>query len=315
VKKKSGLAVAALTIALLTSACDKKPGGQVVAVVNGEEITQQDLNAELGNVQIPSGADRNKILAQVLQRVIDRKLLVQRAKEQGLDKSPEYLSQLRRMQDELAISMLSSNAAKSIPLPDQAGIEGFITSHPAAFGERKRYTLDQISIPQSTDRTILKQLEPVHNIDQVASILTGAGVKFTRGPATFDSAMAPPELSQKIAALPPGEPFVVPVNGRFLVNAIKSVEPVPMSVDDAKPQALEMMRQQSLNDLIQKQLGEARTKAKILYQTGFEPPKGAPSGAAPALGTDAPGAAAVLPEATPAATPAPAATANSADAK
>jgi len=288
VRRKSGLVTGAVTLALLTSACsffEKKPGGQVVAVVNGEEITQQDLNAELGNAQIPSGADRNRILAQVLQRVIDRKLLVQRAKEQGLDKSPDYLGQLRRMQDELAISMLSSNASKSIPLPDQASIDAFIAAHPAAFSERKRYTLDQIAIPQSTDRAVLKQLEPAHTMDQVAAVLTAAGVKFTRAPATFDTALAPPQLAQKVATLPPGEPFVVPINGRFLVNSVKSSEPVPMNAEDAKPAALELMRQQSLNTAIQKQLSEARGKAKIAYQPGFEAPKDAgspPAAVAPA---------------------------------
>ena len=314
-RTKSGLAVATLTIALLTSACnpfEKKPGGQVVAVVNGEEITQQDLNAELGNVQIPPGVDRSKILAQVLQRIVDRKLLVQRAKEQGLDKSSDYLTQLRRMQDELAISLLSSNAAKAIPLPDQTAITGFIASHPAAFGERKRYELDQISIPQSTDRAILKQLEPIHNIDQVAALLTAAGVKFTRGPAAFDSALAPPELSQKIAALPPGEPFVVPFNGRFLVNVITSVKLMPMTSDDSKPAALELMRQQSLNDTMQKQLRDARAKAKIQYQSGFEPPKDAPAGgAAAAVGATAPATAAAPPVLTEA-TPTPAANSTSA---
>jgi len=299
--RKSGLVAGAVTLALLTSACsffEKKPGGQVVAVVNGEEITQQDLNAELGNAQIPSGADRNRILAQVLQRVIDRKLLVQRAKEQGLDKSPDYLGQLRRMQDELAISMLSSNASKSIPLPDQAAIDAFIASHPAAFSERKRYTLDQIAIPQSTDRAVLEKLTPAHTLEQVATILTGAGIKFTRGPATFDTALAPPQLAQRIATLPPGEPFVVPINGRFLVNSVKSSEPVPMNAEDAKPAALELMRQQSLNSAIQKQLSDARGKAKIAYQAGFEAPKdaGSPSAAvapppalpAPAGATPAP---------------------------
>jgi EpsD family peptidyl-prolyl cis-trans isomerase len=294
---KSGLGVAALTIALLTSACGKKPGGQVVAVVNNEEITQQDLNAELGDAQIPPGADRNRVLAQVLQRVIDRKLLVQRAQAQGLDKSPEYLGQLRRAQDELAISMLSSNAAKSIPLPDQAKVDAFIQSHPYAFAARKRYTIEQIAIPQSTDRAILKQLEPAHSLEQVASILTGAGVKFTRGPATFDTALAPGELAQKIETLPPGEPFVVPLNGRYLVNAVKSVEPVPMNADDAKPAALELIRQQSLNDMIQKQLADARTAAKIQYQPGFEAPKKTPAPAASPAAAGAPPAATPVPAA------------------
>ena len=39
--------VLAIVLACIVSACEKKPSGQTVAVVNNEEITAADLNAEL----------------------------------------------------------------------------------------------------------------------------------------------------------------------------------------------------------------------------------------------------------------------------
>lgn len=45
---KKTIGYLALACALtMTSACGKKATGQVVAVVNGEEISQQELNAEI----------------------------------------------------------------------------------------------------------------------------------------------------------------------------------------------------------------------------------------------------------------------------
>jgi len=152
--------------------------------------------------------------------------------------------------------------ACSAKLPDPAAISAYIAAHPSAFRNRRRYALDQIAIPQTTDRAILKQLEPLHSNDAVASALTAAGVVFTRGPATFDSALAPEDLSQKLAVLPSGEPFVIPANGRFLINEIKSFQAVPMTLEVSRATARNLMLrrsvddcQRSLDDMLPKQPG------------------------------------------------------------
>ena len=63
----------------------KKVGGQVVAVVNGQEITQGEVNAELNGQQLPAGADRKKMMSEIVQQIVSRKLLVDKAKQQGLE--------------------------------------------------------------------------------------------------------------------------------------------------------------------------------------------------------------------------------------
>ena len=44
--------VLAVGLALMASACDKKAEGQTVAIVNGEEITAAELNAELASANV-----------------------------------------------------------------------------------------------------------------------------------------------------------------------------------------------------------------------------------------------------------------------
>jgi len=145
-------------------------------------------------------------------------------------------------------ALLQIDPACSVKLPAEATITAYITAHPSAFRNRRRYALDQISIPQTTDGAILKKLEPLHNNDQVASALTDAGVAFTRGPATFDSGFAPEDLSQKLAALPPSEPFVIPVKDRFLINEIKSFQAVPMTAEISRLTARNLILRQAIDD-------------------------------------------------------------------
>ena len=123
---------------LATTGCGKKATGQVVAVVNGEEITLDELNSELNGVNLPPNADKKLAMRQLLQQVIDRRLLAQSAKEQGLDKDPTFITQQRRMTEDLLVSMYAKKSADTIPVPTASEIDKYIASHPMAFASRTR---------------------------------------------------------------------------------------------------------------------------------------------------------------------------------
>lgn len=271
--KTTGLVMGAAAMALLLGGCEKKVGGQVVAVVNGQEITQQELNAELNGQQIPQGADRKAVMQQLLQRVIDRKLLVSKAKEQGLDKAPTYLAQINRAQDAILIDMLASNVAKGLPVPDAAAAKQFMASNPSLFAGRKRYQLDQIVFQAANDPTLQAKLKPAKTLADVETVLKSAGIQYQRGTAQLDTAALPPVIATRIAALPAGEPFIVPQNGRLVVSVIRSSEPVAAPAQQTQPAAIELLRRQGVEQAMRKQVEQARTSAKITYDAGFAPPK------------------------------------------
>ncbi|MEG3123326.1 SurA N-terminal domain-containing protein [Sphingomonas sp. GB1N7] len=297
--RKTKFIAGTAAVLVLLSGCQKKVGGQVVAVVNGEEITQQQLNAELNGATLQAGADKKAVMAQLLQRVVDRTLLVQAAKADGLDQSPAYLEQARRQQDSLIVNMLAGKLSKNVPVPDSAAVSAFIASNPTMFAGRKRYVLDQIVFPQPSDMTLVRELQPAHSLEAIAAILTAKGIQFQRGNGQVDSGMLPPEVASKIAALPAGEPFLIPDNGRLVASVIKSAEAITTPEDQAKPAALNVLRQQALADAMRKQVTKARAAAKIEYQAGFAPPAGAAAGAAPATGAPAGVAPAGAPDAAP----------------
>lgn len=273
--KRFGLVTMAV-LALGTTACSKKATGQVVAVVNGEEVSQQELNAEIQAAGAAAGTDKKAAATAGLQRLIDRKLLVQNAKKEGLDRTPEYLLQSRRTEDDLLIGLLANKANKMVPVPDSAAVAQYISGHPTLFGGRKRYQLEQVAFQTPKDTTILKRLEPIQTWDEIIKLLTDAGVSLNKGNSVLDSASIPPETAQKIATLKPGEPFVVPVNGGYVVSVIRGAETVPVNEAEARPAAAALVRRQKIDESLKSQVASARAAAKIEYQPGF-----APAGAAP----------------------------------
>jgi len=270
--KKQMLFVGTATILLMAGGCQKKASGQVVAVVNGDEITQQELNTELQGASIPASADKKKVMAQALQGLVERKLLVQQAKADGIDKSPEYLNQVRRAQDELLLRMLGAKAAKNVSIPDDAAVAKFIADNPTLFGGRKHFALDQLAFPMSADQKTLQELQPAHTLDAIAAVLSAHNVPFARGKGELDSAAIPPDTAQKIATLPAGEPFIVPQNGRYIASVVTGVTAQPTPDEQAKPAAVNMLRQKALSALMKTRLDSARAAAKIDYGEGFAPP-------------------------------------------
>lgn len=272
----------AVACALALSACDKKPEGQIVAVVNGEEVSLSELNQEMRGANIPEGTDRKLIQRSMLQRVIDRRLLAQAAKEQGIDRDPEYIAAERRASQDLLIQMYSRKAASGIKVPDAAALDKFMAENPAMFAQRTQLQLDQIVFDMPKSPEVLKQFQQDKTLAAVAATATRLGLKVESGKGGLDTATLPPTVLKQIQALPPGEPFIVPNGKKVVVSVITGSRPVAVPPEQMRPVAVEAMRNQQFNKIGEQRLKEVRQRAKIEYQPGYEPPAPPKTAATPA---------------------------------
>lgn len=270
------IALAALSLA----ACGKEATGQVAAVVNGEEITLQEINAELASRPVPEGVDKKLVQQAALQKIVERRLLAQAAREDGLDQTPDYLLRERQLRDALLVQLMGQRAERALKVPDQQEIDRFIADNPLMFGERKVLTIDRIqfALPQNMDE--LKALENDHSMDAVAARLRTMGIQFRRDTPRVDAATLGQQRLAQIRALPAGEPFVIPENGVVSVGVIMAEEPAPVSEADARPIAVQALRKKMLAENVQARLKQSRASAEIEYQPGFAPTANKDAGAA-----------------------------------
>jgi peptidyl-prolyl cis-trans isomerase C len=257
--------IIALVIALAASSCQKKATGQSVAVVNNEEITAAELNEAIAREGSAAGA------APVLQKLVNRKLLVQQAREEGMDKSPEFLSQQRRAIDDLLINMLISKRLNTSSLPTAEEIARFQASRPGMFQKREAWTLSQIIYPLPKDQALVQKLNAAKTLDDFARILGEAGVQFTRDTKKIDTAIIPHNMYQQIAPLRPGEPFIVPGPDRAVANVVTARTPAPLTPDQARALAINGIRREQADRTVDERVKSLRAKAKIEYQPGFGP--------------------------------------------
>ncbi len=204
--------------------------------------------------------------------MIDRRLLANQAKKEGVETTPEYISRKRRNEDDLLISMLSAQRFKTVAPPSARDTDAFIASHPAMFANRQIWDLDQIQYQPPSDPAIQAEINKTRDFAGLLAVLQKNGVTVARQKNRLDTAVVPAELFQKISALPAGEPFIVRVADRAIASVITGREPKPLVGDQARPVAAEVMRkEQSTKDMANRVSG-LRKSAKIEYQKGFAPP-------------------------------------------
>lgn len=267
VKLVTGCALVILTLA----GCKREATGQVAAVVNGEEITLQEVNHEIGSNELPKNVDRKAIQQAALQRIIDRRIVAQAARDDGIDKQPEYLIRQRQVDELLLIQMLGQKAGRALRMPDAAAIDKYIADHPARFAERTIYAVDRAQFQMPSNPEQLRQLQDDHTMAAVITKLNSLGISFNRGEAQIDSAAVPPQLIARLKALPPGEPFLIPENGAVTVGSIIGSKPTPLTGDAARPVAAQLMRNEELAKILEQRVKTGRASAKIEYQSGFAP--------------------------------------------
>lgn len=260
-----------VALALALSACDKKAEGQTVAIVNGEEITAAELNAELGNVNA-SGADKEAARSRVLQSMIDRRLLAQQAKTDGIDKTPDFLNRQRKLTEDLLISMLAARQIDTAQLPSDEEIQKFEASRPQMFANREQWNLDQLRFQMPTDPAVKAKLDQSKTLDDIAKALTDAGITFVRQKNRLDTGIIPQNIYGQLATAAGKEPFIIPVGNIAVASVVVSREPAPISGDEAKPIAVTAMRREQAAKLMQNRLKTIRQSAKIEYKPGFAPP-------------------------------------------
>lgn len=269
---RAATAAAMIVVAVTAAGCEKKaPKGQVVATVNGQDITRRDVMAELQAARVPANVDVKAVQPLATQQIVDRSLLVAEAKKEGLDKTPDYLAMQRRATDQLLAEQLVAKWAKQLREPSDADVRAYIADNPHMFGERKVLAVDQVRASQAG--LDLKQFEPAKTMDQVIAILNAQHQRFDRGRSTIDTVRLTKAAAKQIADLPPGMPFINGDGSNVIFSVVSGSSDQPLP-DAAQPNvAKAAMREIAMRKTVGDQIKSLKTGAKIEYQPGFAPPK------------------------------------------
>jgi len=230
----------ALPVAMLLAGCGKKQEaqavvGQVIAHVGPDDVTQQELDNELRLANVPADKRTDEIVRAALTRIVERKYLVQQALAAKLDREPTvHLDLLRAREQILAGAFVQRDLSGKMSAVSKNEIDSYIQGHPKQFDQRELFQIDQISLatPKNVE-ALAAATKDFKSLDQVEAKLNEMNIKFSRGPATLDSATMPAEMLKVLDARKPDDIYFIRSRGSASFFKVTSVDQKPLTGDEA----------------------------------------------------------------------------------
>ncbi len=267
-----------LSIASCGTKDEKKAASQVAAKVNSVEISVHQINFALGrsNTGALSAEQIPRLRRDILDKLIDQQLVVEKAIEKKIDRSPEVLMAIEvSRRDILARAYLEGiAAAQAKPTADEA--KSYIAGHPALFAERRLYSLQEIVLPPSSKIAgdLRDMLSAGRTMEDIAAWLKSKDIKFMGGSATRPAEQIPLEFLPKLHKLKDGQSLVQENSQNITVVRLVNSQATPIDEATAMPRVQQYLTAQRAGEAAERELKQLKEIAKITYVgefTGTEP--------------------------------------------
>jgi EpsD family peptidyl-prolyl cis-trans isomerase len=222
--------LALLLLLSIPTGCEQaaadRPGAQLVAKVNGTEIS-------IGEVRgvAPAAA------AQALEKVIDRELLVQKALAAKLDRDPQVLQAIDSARRQLLAQAYLERTASAAGGSTKDEVRAFYDENPALFSQRRVYRMRElvVSAPAEMIDVLRAESSRARELDEVAAWLKTRHAKFSVDVLTQPAEELPLAFLPQLARMKPGEIAVFPTPLGASVIQLVHAEDAPLTEQQAAP--------------------------------------------------------------------------------
>ena len=254
---------------VLLSACGHKNEGatQVIAKVNGDEITVYQLNyamARLGNIPKEKEGEAAK---QILKSLVDQQLLVKRALDKKLERNPNVLQATEASKSQiLAQAALEQLVQPLSTKPTDTEIHDYYVKSPELFADRHIYKFAEISIAGTDKIDEIKQLlSGAKSLDEFAAKLRKENIPFKAQNVVKAAEELPLALLPKFAKMAKNEVVIIPADGNLSILQMQDSTMQPVTEEQAKPLIGKYLQEQQRKTLVETELKKMRDAAKIKY--------------------------------------------------
>ena len=288
---RSGILVALVVSAALLAACgDKKDkvASQTAAKVNKDEITVHQINFVLQQQRNLRPEQAEAASRQILERLIDQQLALQKGDDMKLDRDPRVVQQLEAAKREVLARAYLEKVGEGAPRPTAEEIKKYYEEKPALFRDRRIYSLQEIAIEAKPEQVpeLRQQLAAAKNINEFVDYLKAKDYRFAGNQAVRAAEQLPLASLDAFARMKDGQAMVVPTPSGVQVVLLAGSRSQPVSEEQARPAIEAYLLNERRRKLVEEDIKAMRAAAKIEYVGKFaEGAASAPAGAAAA--TDA----------------------------
>ena len=281
----------ALALALALAGCSRGEGGDgapergdvAAARVDGKTIWVSDIKREAvaqGLIGEGEPLDTSSdVFRQMMDEVIDQRLLASEAMRQKLEKDPSAQRQLAAARDRVMGDLLvDSTVAEAVT---EANIRGLYEEQQRLARRTEEIRARRIVLATAAEVEAVKRLVAAGGSFEALAMERSrdAATRFNGGDlGYFTTDIMPEAYDAALKGARPGQligPF--PVDGGFALLRVEDVRPEqPVSLEAARPQIVRFLTYDRIRDLLE------RLRAKAKVETLLKPEAGAPKPVPPA---------------------------------
>ena len=296
---RSGLAL----VAVLTgcgSGSDEPGATRVAAKVNGDEITVQQIDQAMqrqGNVPEAQGKQVQK---QILDRLVDQQLLVQKALESKLDREPRVEQAIEAARRQILAQAYVEQVVGAAGKATGDTVKEFYAQHPELFQERRVYRFAQMTVIAPADRhdairaklvELDRQPDKGRILPQLAEWLKSENLRFRVTQATQGAEQLPLEALSQYHRMKVGDIMFAPGAQGVVISQLTAAHTQPLSEQQAQPFIEQYLQNRERAKLSDEEMKRLRAAARIEYIGEFAKlPQQPASPSAPAAGSATGGA-------------------------
>lgn len=288
INHRAPLLLAVIAAAALLTACGGDKGdkaSQTAAKVNKEEITVHQINFVLQRQPGLKPEQAESASRQVLERLIDQELAVQKAQEQKVDRDPRVVQQIEAAKREIIARAYAERVGEGVAKPSAEEIAKYYNDKPALFKDRRIYSLQEVQIEAKPEQyeAIRAKLAAAKNLNEFAEYLKSADLRFTGNQAVRAAEQLPLASLDAISRMKDGDSMISPNPAGLTVLYLVGSRSQPVDEARARPAIEAFLLNQRKAEAIQKDLKALREGSKIEYVGKFSAPAPAAAPAAPVL--------------------------------
>ena len=276
----------AVVVALGLSGCSDKAmsATQVVAKVNKEELSIHQINHQLQRQQGLRSEQAEAASRQILERLIDQELAIQKAEELKVDRDPAVLQAIEAARREIISRAYLDRVSDTASRPTAAEVKKYFDEMPALFGQRRVYQLQELSIDAKAEQidALRNQLKSAKSPAEYMQYLRSKEIAFTANSSARPAEQLPLSMVDTFAKMKDGDAILTPAPHGANIVFVVSAQSAPVDESKASPAIQQFLLNERKRQLVEKDIKALREASKIEYVGKFAAASAATAVASPA---------------------------------
>ena len=256
--------------AVLSGCGNKEPAGgpsQVVANVNGEEITELQVNQALERQEGLKPDQIELVSRNVVAALVQQEVVLRKARELKIDREQRVVQNVEALKREAVSRAYLERIAEGAAQPSPKEIQAYFDGNPTLFKQRRIYTFHEVSaqIADAQKGDIEAQMASLKSPAELEAFFKAKQIPARSERTTAAAENLPLPLLQRVAVLKPGQGLILPGNGGLRVVLLLSAQESPVTEEQARPAITAYLMGQNKRRAVDMELAALRTVTKVEY--------------------------------------------------